>query len=980
MNNTSKKHINISKFINLTLSVFMLFTCITFTGVKANEDETGSEETTAPVVENEASQETEDTTEGDTSESINGESETQEESGELQSTEASQDDSNVTEPTSEQNDSEDAISLTSSEGEDTNGDDNSDPAPAQKVQILYQIIVDDAVVKENNVCDKTSFKIVEEFDPSTSTASGSEVTGVNSNYVFVGWYEKNAEGVETKKSSNTKFVPEAPTGTWTSGYTYVYYAKFVTKQEVTINYVVTGDVDGGSLDNREETFNVGEENKPAGTGVHVSSYYEFVGWYDNADCTGDPISTDATATFVPTTPEGGWTTGTYTYYAKFHYKDDYLRDVTINYYWIGDNSNTIAKSDVLVKGKKIGENVSIGDRDIDNISNYKAEPYTKTSKSITVREEASKNVINFYYYKRVKLVAKSAEFPFDFENHSVSGFDSYWTSDTQRENPLSITFAELSASATGKNIGSYTSSVTKTSGTVEGTVDDSGLYYVESTVDGTLSIKDVLAMKTYDWKGSYTGRTIKGTAPDINPVTDTTVEYSTDGKAVTDPTKVWTEDQPGFVNAGVYKVDAKATNANYNPSVVYGSYTVTITPKDISNTDGFIVKVGNIDDVNYYDGQEHKVKPTVKDAREDFIKINEGTDYDVSFSEDVVNAGTVTVTVTGKGNFTGSVTRTYKINPRPVTLTSADADKVYDGTPLTNSTVTVTEGSFLEGEEPEIQTTGTITNVYKKDGVVSSVPNTFEVKEKSGSKYKASNYDITKIEGGLTILPVRTEVTVTITGIDSVITYDGKYHAVNDSYTAVASNPLYKVEGEDKFYKKNDAAGESYKDVTPEGEKWTTGIKATDFVNVTDNFTDVKFVVEKGLEGSLTIIPRTYTVTTYSASRNYNGKALTASGKIENLAEGDTATFTITGSQTEIGSSKNTYKDFKFTGDTKASNYVHGEDSIGTLTVTSSGWDDGGPFTTDTCGNVFDRWGNKIYEAKGCNVGGYNLVSTSVTD
>ena len=42
----------------------------------------------------------------------------------------------------------------------------------------------------------------------------------------------------------------------------------------------------------------------------------------------------------------------------------------------------------------------------------------------------------------------------------------------------------------------------------------------------------------------------------------------------------------------------------------------------------------------------------------------------------------------------------------------------------------------------------------------------------------------------------------------------------------------------------------------------------------------------------------------------------------------------------------------------------------------SSGWDDGGPFTTDTCGNVYDRWGNKIYEAKGCNVGGYNLVPT----
>ena len=46
----------------------------------------------------------------------------------------------------------------------------------------------------------------------------------------------------------------------------------------------------------------------------------------------------------------------------------------------------------------------------------------------------------------------------------------------------------------------------------------------------------------------------------------------------------------------------------------------------------------------------------------------------------------------------------------------------------------------------------------------------------------------------------------------------------------------------------------------------------------------------------------------------------------------------------------------------------------------SSGWDDGGPFTTDSCGNVYDRWGNKIYEATSCNVGGYNLVGTDTKD
>ncbi len=68
--------------------------------------------------------------------------------------------------------------------------------------------------------------------------------------------------------------------------------------------------------------------------------------------------------------------------------------------------------------------------------------------------------------------------------------------------------------------------------------------------------------------------------------------------------------------------------------------------------------------------------------------------------------------------------------------------------------------------------------------------------------------------------------------------------------------------------------------------------------------------------------------------------------------------------------------------DTKKDNTSTNTTTKSTTTTTKStgGWDDGGPFTTDNCGNVFDRWGNKIYEAKGCNVGGYNLVRTSVED
>ncbi|MEG2329396.1 right-handed parallel beta-helix repeat-containing protein [Anaerorhabdus sp.] len=46
---------------------------------------------------------------------------------------------------------------------------------------------------------------------------------------------------------------------------------------------------------------------------------------------------------------------------------------------------------------------------------------------------------------------------------------------------------------------------------------------------------------------------------------------------------------------------------------------------------------------------------------------------------------------------------------------------------------------------------------------------------------------------------------------------------------------------------------------------------------------------------------------------------------------------------------------------------------------TPSTWDDGGPFTTDKCGNIFDRWGNEIYKVPTCKASsGYKVPNTGV--
>ena len=150
-----------------------------------------------------------------------------------------------------------------------------------------------------------------------------------------------------------------------------------------------------------------------------------------------------------------------------------------------------------------------------------------------------------------------------------------------------------------------------------------------------------------------------------------------------------------------------------------------------------------------YDGQEHREVLTVKDTKtgKDLIV---DKDYTVVYGDDLVNAGTVTIKVAGLGNYTGSFTKTYKITKRSVTLTSATVSKVYDGSALTNTAITVSGDGFVEGEGASYEVTGTQTEVGNS-------ANAFEYK--LNEKTLASNYDITKVVGTLTITAAPAPVT-----------------------------------------------------------------------------------------------------------------------------------------------------------------------------------------------------------------------------
>ena len=241
------------------------------------------------------------------------------------------------------------------------------------------------------------------------------------------------------------------------------------------------------------------------------------------------------------------------------------------------------------------------------------------------------------------------------------------------------------------------------------------------------------ATKTYSGTALTAGGKVEGI------VSGETVEFTTTGSQIEVGTSKNTYEL-------VWK-SAKATNYTLAKESI-GELTVkakSIVPDDSDKTG---ITVSEPSD-SKYDGKEHKEVLTVTDTKTG-KELVAGTDYSVTYSSDLVNAGTVTIKVAGLGNYTGSFTKTYKITKRSVTLTSATVNKVYDGSALTNTSITVSGDGFVEGEGASYEVTGTQTEVGNS-------ANAFEYKLNENTL--ASNYNITKVVGTLTITAAPAPVT-----------------------------------------------------------------------------------------------------------------------------------------------------------------------------------------------------------------------------
>ena len=294
----------------------------------------------------------------------------------------------------------------------------------------------------------------------------------------------------------------------------------------------------------------------------------------------------------------------------------------------------------------------------------------------------------------------------------------------------------------------------------------------------------------------------------------------------------------------------------------------------------------------------------------------------MSYSKDTKNVGEVTVTVTGKGNYSGTVQRKYQITKAPLTVETQSDSKVYDGKPLT---APGTVKGFVEGENAELQVTGTQT-------AVGSSKNTYKIVWTETTK--ADNYQVSETVGTLT---------VTAQSIDPGTDPEKP----NPDYTGAKVNSP-----SDKVYD-----GNEHKWIPTVTDKADKKLEAgTDYTveYSTMNFKDVGTVevtiTGKGnytgtVKRSYKVTPKEYTVTTDSATKTYSGTALTAGGKVEGIVSGETVEFTTTGSQTEVGTSKNTYE--LVWKSAKATNYTLAKESIGKLTVKAKSIIPDGPDTPD---------------------------------
>lgn len=175
---------------------------------------------------------------------------------------------------------------------------------------------------------------------------------------------------------------------------------------------------------------------------------------------------------------------------------------------------------------------------------------------------------------------------------------------------------------------------------------------------------------------------------------------------INDPTDKTYTGSPCVQGVSVKDSDAKLTvddiSVTYENNINVGTATIIYTGKN--NYTGEIRKNFKITEASITDDMianipsvTYNTKAHTPDVTVTFegSTLEAGKDYDVAYTNNI-NAGTATVTVTGKGNFTGTASKTFTINKAGLTLNPCTISELCTETDL--KTRTLPSDFFLAGE------------------------------------------------------------------------------------------------------------------------------------------------------------------------------------------------------------------------------------------------------------------------------------------
>ena len=315
-------------------------------------------------------------------------------------------------------------------------------------------------------------------------------------------------------------------------------------------------------------------------------------------------------------------------------------------------------------------------------------------------------------------------------------------------------------------------------------------------------------------------------------------------------------------NAGDYKVEVSLEESGNYTGLAMVSMDLTILPRSIEDRDVTVT----LDDDFVYDAEEKTQTVTIQYKDKTLVK---GVDYELTGVISATDANSYTLTVTGKGNYSGTTTKAWKITKASITPVVSLADTVYGEALLPSVT-----GNPGDGD---------VTYTYYSDAACNN-----EVTPKDVGTYyvKASVAQTDNYQSG-TSEAVSFQITkkaLTVTANNKTITYGDApaNDGVEYSGFVLGENPsvLGGTLAYDYSYSRYGNVGDYT--ITPKG--------------LTSGNYDITFA-----DGTLTVNQKKIGIDWSNTSLAYNKAEQAPTATATGLVNSDTCTITVTGQKTDVG-------------------------------------------------------------------------------